>query len=55
MNSTFRNRPLVLLTALVGALSVFLVDGAFAGDSNKYEATFTEDGQLIRPAGWRGR
>ncbi len=53
MNSKARSRPLVLLQALVGAVAALLMGGAVADDSKKYEATFTANGELIRPAGWR--
>ncbi|MGI9287292.1 MAG: cytochrome P460 family protein [Pseudomonadales bacterium] len=53
MNSTARNRPLVLLTALVGAIAVLLIGDAVADDSRTYKATFTAKGELIRPSGWR--
>lgn len=53
MNSTIRNSLLVLLTTLLGVVAVFAIGGTAADDSGKYEATFTSDGQLIRPAGWR--
>lgn len=53
MNSTSRNSPLVLLTALMGVVAVLLIGDAVADDSKKYGATFTADGKLIRPAGWR--
>ena len=39
--------------ALVGAIIVLPIGNAVADDSKKYEATFTADGELIRPAGWR--
>ncbi len=53
MNSTSRNRPSVLLPALVGVVAALLIGEAVADDSKKYEATFTANGDLIRPAGWR--
>lgn len=53
MNSITRNRPLVLITSLVGAFSALLMGGVVADDSKSYEATFNADGELIRPAGWR--
>ncbi len=53
MNSKARNRPPVLLTALVGVVAALLIGEAVADDSKKYEATFTADGEMVRPAGWR--
>ena len=53
MNTTMVVRPLVLVTALIGMIALFIVENSVADDSNKYEAEFTADGKLIRPAGWR--
>lgn len=53
MNLRARYRPLLLITALVGAITALPFGEAFADDSKKYEAAFNADGELIRPAGWR--
>lgn len=53
MNLTARNRPPLYLLALVGAVAALLIGEVVAEDSKKYEPTFTADGKMIRPAGWR--
>ena len=53
MNSTSRIFPSVLFVTLVGVVAALALGDALAGDDEKYEATFTADGELIRPAGWR--
>jgi hypothetical protein len=53
MNLRVRNHQSTLLVALVGTAIALLMDVAVAEDSKKYEATFTPDGELIRPSGWR--
>ncbi len=53
MNLRARIRSPLLLATLVGAVAALPMGGAIADDSKKYEATFTADGELIRPAGWR--
>jgi len=53
MNLRARIRSLLLLATLVGAVAALPMGGAIADDSKKYEAAFTADGELIRPAGWR--
>ena len=39
--------------AAVGVVAALLIGEAVADDSKKYEATFTADGEMVRPAGWR--
>ena len=53
MNLITMNRLPLLPLALVGAVAALPIGEAVADDSKKYEATFTADGELIRPAGWR--
>jgi hypothetical protein len=53
MNLRVRNHQPALLVALVATAIALLMDVAVAEDSKKYEATFTADGELIRPSGWR--
>ena len=53
MNSIVRNHTSAIFAVLLGAVAVLLVGQAVADDSRKYEATFTANGELIRPAGWR--
>ena len=53
MNPTTRKRPPLILSAMVGTVAALLIGEVVADDSKKYEATFTADGELIRPAGWR--
>ncbi len=53
MNSRSRNRPPAIILVLASAVVALLMGGAVADDSKKIDATFTADGDLIRPAGWR--
>ena len=53
MNTMMKFRPVVLLTALIGSMQIFFLGDAIADDAFEYEAEFTKDGELIRPAGWR--
>ncbi len=53
MNSTARYYPYAISMVLIGALAVSLIGQAVAGDSKKYEPAFTENGEMVRPAGWR--
>ena len=53
MKSSLKGRTFVLFAILFSAVLTLLISDASAGDKKKYEATFTDDGQLIRPAGWR--
>lgn len=43
----------ILMIALAITAGPALIGTAAADDSKKYEASFTKDGELIRPAGWR--
>ena len=49
MNSKTRPRPSVLTAAAL----MMLAGAAMGDDSGSYEATFTADGEMIRPSGWR--
>jgi hypothetical protein len=53
MNLRVRNHQPALFVALVATAIALLMDVAVAEDSKKYEATYTADGELIRPSGWR--
>jgi len=53
MSSIIKNSLTVLSQALLGIAATLLIGQAIADDANNYEATFTADGELIRPAGWR--
>ena len=55
MNSRLKNDLQHLSLALVSAVLILLMGAAVAvaDDSEKYEAEFTADGELIRPSGWR--
>ena len=53
MISTIKNFPISLLVTLVGAVVALPLGEARADADETYEATFTADGELIRPAGWR--
>ena len=49
MNSKTR-----LSTSVLTAAALMMLAGAAMGDdSGSYEATFTADGEMIRPSGWR--
>ena len=53
MNSRTRAILPVFFLGLVGTSVALLTGEVIADDSRKYEATFTADGELIRPSGWR--
>lgn len=53
MKATAKIFSSALFVTLVGAMGASLVDAALADTYEKYEAKFTADGELIRPAGWR--
>ena len=53
MNLSIRHALPVLLTALVTLTATLSTQEVLADSHGKYEAKFTGDGKLIRPAGWR--
>jgi len=55
MNSRIKSNLLDAVLFLASSVVILLmgVTSAVAEDSDKYEAEFTADGQLIRPARWR--
>jgi hypothetical protein len=55
MNSGLKSDLQYLSLALVSVVLILLMGAAVAvaDDSEKYEAAFTADGELIRPSGWR--
>jgi hypothetical protein len=53
MNTLRRKYMLALRSVLAGAIIALLMGTAVADEAAKYEATFTADGELIRPEGWR--
>ncbi len=55
MNSRLKNGLQDLGLVLVSTVVIMLMGAAVAvaEDSEKYEAKFTADGELIRPSGWR--
>ncbi len=55
MNTKTKNLTPLLVSTLAGAVAALVVGGVVADshEQKKYEATFTDGGELIRPAGWR--
>ena len=55
MNSRIKSNLLDAVLFLASSVVILLMGAtiAVAEDSDKYEAEFTADGHLIRPAGWR--
>ena len=55
MNSRIKDDLRDIVLVLVGSVVILLMGAAVAvaDDSEKYEAEFTADGDLIRPSGWR--
>jgi hypothetical protein len=53
MNFTIKSVSLTILMAGIAVIALSPAGQIQAGDHGKYEAQFTQDGQLIRPAGWR--
>ena len=45
--------PQILLPLAVGIIASIATGSTLADEHDKYEATFTSSGELIRPAGWR--
>ncbi len=53
MNTSLALHSPRLLAALVGFMSVLSLSNAIADDAKMYEAEFNDNGELIRPTGWR--
>ena len=55
MSSKFKNSMMDAALLLVASAVIVMLGAsiAVADDAKKYEAEFTADGELIRPAGWR--
>ena len=53
MKKATKIRHVPLFAALLAVFAALPINTVGADDSMKYEAKFTADGELIRPAGWR--
>ena len=53
MHLSNRKQLTLWLQAAVAVTAGIMMSGGVADDATQYEAKFTTDGELIRPAGWR--
>jgi hypothetical protein len=53
MSTSIKSVGVTTLAVFVAILALSFAGQVAADDSGKYEASFTNDGKLIRPAGWR--
>ena len=53
MNYLTKSMGVATFLFMVSIFAILPTSSVIAGDKNAYEAKFSKDGQLIRPAGWR--